>query len=257
MADEYPESGLTDNLELSLEGMAVNLADNFITLDKAFPAGVVQLQYTRVPYTLTANDVLKGYCTIPVVWSKPWKDTAYAVLFGIESPVVVGVADFAVGAVHNKTIAGCDAVVNLTPAILLVDGELDCVNTNAAQTLAFPVPAATTLQNFLYNCTFYMQCLGDGGASDTMDLQIIWIDPQGNTQTEQYTMLTGNALSVAQFSFPVFAKVGTTVTINTVWTGTGGHFHYNMALRIVNMPQNSIAYNVGDKMTLDAMSLHS
>jgi len=39
MADQYPESGLTPNLGLSLEGQAVNIADNFIVLDGLFPGG--------------------------------------------------------------------------------------------------------------------------------------------------------------------------------------------------------------------------
>ena len=44
MADEYPESGLTPNLGLSLEGMAVNVAENFIELDSFVPVISKRLQ---------------------------------------------------------------------------------------------------------------------------------------------------------------------------------------------------------------------
>jgi hypothetical protein len=54
MADQYPAKGLTPNLDMTLEGMSVGVADNFITLDAALISGAYA-QFVNIsdPKTLT------------------------------------------------------------------------------------------------------------------------------------------------------------------------------------------------------------
>jgi len=47
MADQYPESGFTTNLGLNLEGMAVNLAADLISLDAMFSQGATPTSFVQ------------------------------------------------------------------------------------------------------------------------------------------------------------------------------------------------------------------
>lgn len=62
MADEYPESGLTDNLNLTLEGISSSIAQNFITLDSTIPIvnGVVNLKNINNPVVITGEPELEN-----------------------------------------------------------------------------------------------------------------------------------------------------------------------------------------------------
>jgi len=63
MADQYPASGLTPNLKMTLEGVSVGVAQDFLILDTLFPGGTSTPAFYRITATVSQSQLLSMYST--------------------------------------------------------------------------------------------------------------------------------------------------------------------------------------------------
>ena len=216
------------------------------------------VQTAHVMHTLTATDITNGFVVVSVVWDVPFSDTDYEVAFGVNDLDPVIDLSFAAGDTHNKTFEGLDAIVYISAAIPLIQGQLDVSNVNTPQSLSFVAPVST-----LYEISGYLASRGDGAGSDSVGINFTWTDGRGlGTQGGQLENVVGNVTTafqypagIDQFTLPVFAKAGTTVTVFT--TQAGNPFHYDFSARVVQMPNNATIAQPGDQFIVNVIGIHN
>jgi hypothetical protein len=231
----------------------------------AIPGLSGAVQTTRVSYGITAVDLVNGYAVIPVIWDSPWPDVKYTTSVSGVSSLLSPVEDFAIGAIHNITGAGLNAVIQLTAAIPLVQGQEDLVaSLTATNVIALVAPITTMYQVTMYYGPSRTSALDAG---KTWTPTVSWTDPSGNALQASSTSPTivlgpasgGNTGSygvnyLQDFNIPFYVLAGSTISVTGAYVG--GTFPVNVSVRIVQMPNNSVVYHVGDVFTVEAVSIH-
>lgn len=211
------------------------------------------LQTQSVIYTFTSTDILNGYAMVPVVWPVAYVDANYVPVFGVMDLSLATARDYAVGAVRSVTKAGFTAVVNLTAAIPLIQGQLDQVDSIAPTSIVLQ----TTL-TALYQVTFYYGPADNTGSGKWSPVAT-WQDPAGNNLVLENPYLgpatAGDVNNYQSYSIPFFVKGGTPITITGAYSGAS--FPMNISLRAVQMPNNSVIYQPGDQITVGALSVYN
>jgi hypothetical protein len=204
-------------------------------------------------YSLTSQDIVNGWAKVHISWSSPFYDTNYTPTFSVEDLDSVVDLSFEVGDIHNMKPDGLDAVIYLTAAIPLLQGQVDLVDsesTLAPITLTAPI---TTL----YQVTFYYGP-ADNSGSGTWTPTVTWQDPSGNdlTMTGPYLgpATAGDVNNYQSYSIPYFVKAGTPIAVTGAYSGAP--FPMNISIRVVQMPNNSTVPQVGDSFVVHAMASH-
>jgi len=207
----------------------------------------------RVQYSITAADIINGWAKVHITWPTPFADANYTCDFGINDLDSVIDLSFAEGDIHNKTAAGFDAIAYLQGAILFIQGQLDALDTSSPQSLSFIAPVST-----LYTITTYMAGHGGGANTDIWDQQITYTDATGlGQQTASLDTIAGNETGFNYDSvgtFAIWAVAGSTIRVFT--TLTNNAFPYDMSVRIVQMPNNSLIPVMGDTYIINAIAIH-
>jgi hypothetical protein len=215
---------------------------------------MASMTHARVRYTLTATDVINGYAIVPIVWRSPFYDTNYSATYGINDLDPLIDLSFEVGDMHNFTPEGLDAVVYLTAAIPILQGQIDEVNTTSPTSPIILSAPITTL----YQVTFYYGPADDTGTG-TWTPTVTWQDPAGNhlTMTGPYLgpATAGDVNNYQSYSIPYFVKGGTPITVTGAYSGAP--FPMNVSIRVVQMPNNQTIAQVGDKFEVLAMAVHN
>jgi hypothetical protein len=204
-------------------------------------------------YTLTAQDIVNGWATVHMTWPSPFYDTNYTPTFCVEdlsSPIDLS---FEVGDIHNMTPAGLDAIVYLTAAIPILQGQTDLVNTtNSLAPITLTAPITT-----LYQVTFYYGPATASG-SGTWTPAVSWTDPSGNVlvMTGPYlgSATAGSVENYQSYSIPYFAKAGTPITVTGAYSGAA--FPMNVSIRVVQMPNSNTIPVAGEQFVVHAMASH-
>ena len=203
-------------------------------------------------YTLTQEDIINGWAKVHISWPSPFNDTNYTPTWAVED--LSGTIDlsFEVGDIHNMSGSGFDAVVYLTAAIPLVQGQESVV----AGTVTSPV-VLQTVETTLYQVTFYYGPSGATG-SGTWTPTATWEDPSGNNLSLGSPFLgpatAGDPNNLQSYSIPFFVLGGTPITISGAYSGAP--FPLNLAIRVVQMPNNATIPQVGDPFVVHAMASH-
>jgi hypothetical protein len=234
MAALYPESGFTVNLGLSLEGMAVNLAEDLIELDALFPGGAVSpvtfnnptavaagvsgsIQAIRVPYMITATDITRGYAYVSVTWPYEWPDTNYTISYTVCNPDQTDGTDFAPGCVYGHTRTGQQAILNLTAAVPIVQGQADFIGLTAGQGYTF-----TPLSEGVYAITIVATAIAPQGAfpAAQVNFDVTYTDHAGVEYNDRIVSITDN-LQAGQILNPVYALPTGSISIYSSYVTFG------------------------------------
>ena len=211
------------------------------------------IQNQQVKYIVTQTDINNGWAAVPIVWSEPFSDADYTCAYGIYDLDGTIDVSFICGDQHNKTFEGWDAIVYMGSAIPLIQGQEDVVNQEVVNPIVFTASAQT-----LYQVTFYYGPSGATG-SGTWSPVVTWQDPSGNNLTLAYPYLgpatAGDVNNYQSYSIPFFVKAGTSITVTGTYSGSP--FPLNVALRVVQMPNNATVPSVGDQFIVNAMAAHN
>ena len=204
-------------------------------------------------YTITSTDILNGFALVHIDWPSPFYDTNYTPTFSVEDVDVSVGLSFEVGDIHNITPHGLDAIVYLTAALPLVQGQADLIaSTNNLTPITLTVPLTT-----LYQVTFYYGPSGSTG-SGTWTPTVTWIDPSNNNLTLTGPYLgpatAGSPENYQSYSIPFFVKGGTPISVTGAYSGTA--FPMNVSIRVVQMPNAAIAPTSGESFIVHAMASH-
>jgi hypothetical protein len=240
--------------------VALNNAQQFMKNALAVMANVelgelpMQTQAARVMYTITATDILNGFIPVPVVWPTPFADTNYTAVFAVND--LDATVDLSIGVLdmHNKTASGVTCVALLAAAYPLVQGQLDALDVTTAQDVTLVAPIST-----LFQVTVYAASHGGGSSGDIFHVYIEYTDASGiGQQTYDLGALTGNATGYVEDlpgTSPIYAVQGTTIRVYSALTA-GSPFAYDMSVRIVQMPSNSVVIEPGDQFVINAIAIH-
>lgn len=89
------------------------------------------IQTVRVSYLMTTQDIANGYAVVPITFPKPFTDTNYTVVFGINDldPAPAGSnLDYYVGDIHQKTTTGFNAVIMCYSPAYGTPGDIEIIN---------------------------------------------------------------------------------------------------------------------------------
>jgi hypothetical protein len=220
------------------------------------------VQRVKEEYTLTATDVVNGYAVVPVVWHVPFADANYTASFGVHDLDSVIDLSFAVGDMHNLTFEGFDAVVYLSAAIPLIQGQADYFDsTSTTPPISILAPITT-----LYNVTLYYGPASNAGTG-TWAPTLTWTDPSGNDLVAGPSSSDAIDLGPAEaggsgggtyflqsYSIALAVKGGTYLNFTGAYSGTP--FPINVSIRIVQMPNNAIIAQPGDSFVVNAIGIH-
>ena len=214
-----------------------------------------KIQTSRTLYTITSADVLNGFIPVPITWPTPFQDANYTTLFSIHD--LDATIDLSIGEldIHNVTATGCTPVVFVAAAAPLVQGQFDDLNTNAAQDFTF-----TPLISTLYMITIYLNSRNDGTIGQTIQSSITYTDASGSPKTLASgwlgTINGDSAGNLQPYNFPLYCEANTPIEITTTYGGGGTPFHYDLSIRIVQMPTNAIIPVPGDQFIINAIAVH-
>jgi len=224
------------------------------------------LQVVHVTYTVTAQDIINGYISVPCVWPAPFSDTDYTYAWDVEDLDPLIDLSYAHGDTHDITIEGITPVVFLAAATPYIQGQADIVDSTAPTTpIAITAPRTSMYQVTLY----YGPARSDAAdAGKSWSPTITWEDPAGNmlqASSSGPTIVLGDAEGglapsfgvdyMQSYSLPFFVMAGTPLTVTGAYTG--GSFPMNISIRVVEMPSNNTITQPGDQFTIHAMALHN
>ncbi len=86
--------------EVAVEEIAAGLAVKF-----------TNIQTARVTYTWTAQNVIDGFATVPILFPTPFLDTAYTLVWSPDDMDDVVGLDYYNGDIHAKAPSGFNAIV--------------------------------------------------------------------------------------------------------------------------------------------------
>ncbi len=215
------------------------------------PVSPVQIKHQQ--YVLTAQDIVNGYVSVPIVWDVPFADTDYSMVFGVHDLDLLVDLSFAVGDAHNKTFEGLDAIVYVAAAIPLIQGQVDLIDsTSTLAPITLTAPITT-----LYQVTFYYGPANNSG-SGTWTPTVTWEDPNGNmlTMTGPYLgpATAGDVNNYQSYSIPYFVMANTPIAVTGAYSGAA--FPMNISIRVVQMPNNTVIAQPGDTFIVDAVAIH-
>jgi hypothetical protein len=241
--------------------MNTNLAENFVILDSgvstnnqvAVNKGLSgAIQTARVPYTITAADIALGFAFVTMPFPFIYPDTNYTAALAVSSEPQPAGSDFAPGCIYNRTPAGFSAVLNMTAAIPLVQGQVDLVNSTATlNPISLTVPLTT-----MYQVTFYYGPADNTGAGTWTPL-VSWQDPTGNnlnSSTYFGAATAGSTGNFQSFSTPFYVKAGTPLVVTGSYSGAA--FPMNVSIRVVQMPNNQTVYQPGQTVYMNVIAIH-
>jgi hypothetical protein len=219
----------------------------------------------RADYALTATDILNGYFGVPVLWDSPFNDTNYNLTWSVHDTGQNFLSlDYSQGDVHLKTPSGFTAVVTLPASSPFIQGQETLINVNTSTDLSFPTsPLITTV----YQVTFFYESTGaDGNNTEYMQPTLTWTNPQGNIEEHgaeflgpiyggPWADLPSDESNIQDYSLPILALAGSDINVSTVFGGAYS-FHYNLGIRIVQMPSNATVPAVGATVEIEAMASH-
>jgi hypothetical protein len=219
-----------------------------------------QQQNVQAEYTLTSTDIVNGYALVPITWPTAWTG-AFSQTFSVVDQNVSINRAYSVGAAVNVTNTGFDAMVLLSAPVIFTQGQLDALDVTAPQSLVVTAPLGT-----LYMITIYIASHNTGSGTQAVQTYITYTDATGiGPQTFGFPVLgqilgTDGPLNSQNFTFPLYCIVGTPISITTAFveagtnTPIGTTFAYDFSARVVQMPNNSIVSQPGNRLLVNASS---
>lgn len=253
------EIPLTKHNELALSNVQLVVANAVQVMVNvaSLPLGGDFPMYTqavRASYSLTADDILAGFATVPIVWPVPFADTNYTCDFGVNNLDDLDGIGFAPGDIRAKTASGFNAVVNIIAAVPLIQSQLNALDVSTAQSASLAVPLST-----MYMVTYYLAGHGTGSSDSSWNVEFTYTDATGlGQQTVSLGGIQGDQsglLNDIPFTYPIFAVQGSTITLATT-LASGSAFAYDFSVRIVQMPNNAVTPNTGDQIIVNAIGVH-
>ena len=233
-AGDYP---VTENLGLALEGMPDLIAQNFIDLDELFPGGAAPpatvnnkyniehglsgaIMTVRVPYSITATDILRGYAYVPVEYPYSWPDLNETNTFAVCNPDQTDGTDFAPGCIYNRMEGGCMAILNLTAAVVLVQGQIDYTDLTAGQGYSF-----SPLAEGIYAITIVATSIAPvgtypAGVDPQVNFDLSYTDHAGAEYNDAVVSILDN-LNAESIINPVYALPSAPITIYSSYVTFG------------------------------------
>jgi len=208
-------------------------------------------------HTITTQDALQGFCSVPVSWISSFFDTNYNLVWSIEDTSINSPSlNLSQGDTYNISPTGFEALIVLTNIPIVLATQVE-INTSSPQSLSFSVPYTTT-----YQITLYYQSLATGNGSESLSPTITWVDPQGNIQSLAYPYIgpivndisDPNAATLQSYSIPFLAKANSTISVSFAFGGSYA-FAYNQSISIVAMPVTP-ASQIGNTFIVHAMASH-
>ena len=213
MADQYPESGFTTNLGLNLEGMAVNLAADLISLDAMFSQGATPTSF--VQWNDVNGNVIAAINKNGTIYTKG----------GLLVPASSGVGLDMMSAYTVPIVHGAVSLLSQTTP-LFITGEAED-------------------ETLLHLLSFYVDSHLDGGGNpsdNTLSIYMTWTDPSGGPINTIVGVIDGIDPNnrYLYITVPVLPKLGTPINITTVYAGTvnNKHFTYDIAVCKMHLPLN-------------------
>ncbi len=212
-------------------------------------------------YLLTAQDIVNGFAVVPVSWRSPFYDTNYSLVYGVHDLDNIVDLSFEVGDIHDKTPHGFNAIVYLTASLPLIQGQLDKVNTSVAQSLTL-----TSATQTMYQLTIFYQSLGTAASPGELLYPLVtFTDVQGHINTDFTNPYLGpvdgqtadnNHGLIQNYSIPFLVEAGQPITVAMVFGGAYT-FPYNVSMRLVRMPNNTVSLQPGDQFVVEAVAVHN
>lgn len=82
-----------------------------------------RLQVGRTVYSVTAADIVRGYCIIPVLWASAFADTSYTLKYSVQSPNLSNLSCFEVSA-QSVSAAGVSVVIGGITSTIVVGTQI-------------------------------------------------------------------------------------------------------------------------------------
>jgi len=176
------------------------------------------IQTVRVACTLTVEDIQLGYKEISFDWLYPWPDLNETTGYCVCNPDQTDGTDFAPGCVFSRTENGMSAILNLTAASPIVQGQYDNFDTSAPLTYSF-----TPLVTGMYEISQYLHPKGSAGSNADGIESVATYTGEGTdgvlTLEPPYTpMSTTRNGGVADDASPIYAQAGSPITLTTEFT---------------------------------------
>ena len=232
---------------------ALNVMSSPAMFSAILGVGNMQVQTSRVSYSITSEDILQGFSAVPLTWSTPFADTNYTAAFGVNDTDDGPSIDFAAGDFHYKSTTGLTAVVIFPGAIPLIQGQVDLVDS----IVPFVPLSLTAPITSLYQLTFYYGPANDTGSGDWIPT-VTWTDPNNNNLTMTYPYLggavAGDINNYQSYSVPFFVKANTPIVVTGAYSGAA--FPMNVSVRVVQMPDNATLPGVGATFIINAIAVH-
>jgi hypothetical protein len=176
-------------------------------------------QSAMASHVLTADDLVKGYFSVPITWPYPFADSNYTVTFGLDDEWPGITIDYAVGDEHFITPSGFIAVVICLGQVPIVQGAYDNFDTNTTESPAFTPDVSTAYQVSLYLHPKTSENSGNF-SGDALQASVSYTAEAG----ENLTLTPSSGWSVTAQDGPnslspiIYAAAGYPITVNTVFT---------------------------------------
>jgi hypothetical protein len=220
---DYP---ITENLRVALYGMNETEAENFLVIDNLFPGGPLPptsvnnpvavaagvsgaTQTVRVPYMLTAEDIVRGYAFVNIPYPCEWPDLNETTTFTVCNPDETDGTDFSPGATFNRTTTGFTAILNLNAAVPIVQGQVDFVDLTAGQGYEF-----TPLAEGVYALTIVGTAIAPQGplSNAQVNIDVSYTDNAGAEYDDAIVSIQ-DTLEASSILYPLYALPTAPITV--------------------------------------------
>ena len=169
------------------------------------------MQTIRVPYSITADDILRGYAYVQVTWPYEWPDLNETITFTVCNPDQTDGTDFAPGCVYNRSRTGIWCILNLTAAAVLVQGQSD----NTDQTAGLEYSFTPDLDG-IYSITLVATGIAPQSVfpGALLNCDVAYTDNAGPQYLDAVVQLS-DSLQPAQILSPIYVKGGDPITVSS------------------------------------------
>ena len=170
------------------------------------------MQTVRVPYLLTSTDIIRGYAYVDIEYPYAWPDLNETNLFTVCNPDQTDGTDFAPGCVYDRRTTGMSAILNLTAAVPIVQGQGDFLDLTTGYGYSF-----TPLMEGIYAITIVATSIAPqgtfpAGVSPQVNFDVTYTDHAGVEYNDGIVSIVDN-LQSGQILNPIYSLASEPITI--------------------------------------------